>query len=316
MEQTGKSFLDKEELEIFTLAFENWAFQTDNPVKIASRARVHLFFLLTRYGAMRSQEIFNCDCHKDIDLSTGQIHVEKRSLFLPVHALRSLRKILSLPESGNANFLRLDSGFIRRTFSAIAQMAGLNPELCSPRALRYARAAEMYALHIPVSVIARIMGSQNVLSLEKLLLPQKKPARTESGQNVFYAIVRQIETANISARLILELSKSTFIYAICQLNTLLNAEPALNRSILISIPPEAVIFLEKSPRENLNIYECEIINMKHDYFETRIDLKFNHEIRIYTLIPLSCHLSYDTYNTGEKVHIYIPPRLISLEATS
>ncbi len=92
---------------------------------------------------MRSAEIRDFPECGGFDRETGMLRLKDRKLFLPPVAARALRRILSLPEANDKDFLRLDDGFVRRSFYEIAREAGLPEELCAPRALRKARAKEM-----------------------------------------------------------------------------------------------------------------------------------------------------------------------------
>lgn len=146
------------------MAWEIWADEPDTVARRVSRARMHLLFVLIRYGALRLAEARSMDVHKSIDSQTGQIRITgpyKRIIMLPVPPMRHIRRIMAMEESRQASFLNIDDGFCRKAFYDVAGGAGIARTLAGPRALRVARAHELLGLHMPHSQVCEFLGIPN-----------------------------------------------------------------------------------------------------------------------------------------------------------
>ena len=129
------------------------------------RARLHLLFLLIRFGGLRLGEALELNAKAAVDVITCMVHVpgaSARDVLLPMGCMRHIRRILSLPEAEamGAEFLRFDQGFVRRKFYEVANPLGLDSTLVGPRALRYARGLELLELHVPFSLVQKFLGQE------------------------------------------------------------------------------------------------------------------------------------------------------------
>ena len=216
------SHLTREKLEALSRCWEQWEAEAATPQRKVARARLHLLFLLLRYGGLRLGEALELDARKDVDTVTGMVHVpgpNSRDVLLPLSAMRHVRRILSLPEaeSMGRDFLHFDQGFIRKSFYAVARPLGLDRAMVGPRAIRYARGLELVDLHVPVNLVQKFLGQQKPSQIAAFLnfsdgaarrMVQNKTLGPSSGTdplcNSFLGIVEDISVgmrmASVSVR--------------------------------------------------------------------------------------------------------------------
>lgn len=166
--------LTKEKLSELTLRWEQWEAEATTVGRRIVRARLHLLFLLIRYGGLRLNEAVAMNVRQCVDTATGMIHIpedENRNIMLPLVCMRNVRRIISLPESESmgAGFLGFDQGFIRKKFYAVAAEVGLKSSQAGPRALRYARGLELLELHVPLRVVIQFLGLNNASQIGTFL---------------------------------------------------------------------------------------------------------------------------------------------------
>ena len=135
--------LTRQDLDALTLRWEQWEAEATTTSRRIVRARLHLLFLLFRFGGLRLGEALELNAKAAVDVITCMVHVpgaSARDVLLPMGCMRSIRRILSLPEAEEmgAEFLRFDQGFVRRKFYEVAKPLGMDSALVGPRALRYA----------------------------------------------------------------------------------------------------------------------------------------------------------------------------------
>ena len=157
--------LTRQDLEQLTLRWEQWEAEATTTSRRIVRARLHLLFLLIRFGGLRLGEALELNAKAAVDAITGMVHVpgaSARDVLLPMGCMRHIRRILSLPEaeSMGVEFLRFDQGFVRRKFYDVASPLELDSALVGPRALRYARGLEMLDMHVPFSLVQKFLGQQ------------------------------------------------------------------------------------------------------------------------------------------------------------
>lgn len=165
------SHLTGPQLEALTVRWEEWESQATSPGRKIARARLHLVFLLVRYAGLRLGEALDL-LVSAIDCATGMVRVEgsaPRSVLLPLVAMRAIRRIASLPEAAQPDFLHLDQGFVRKQFYSVAAPLSLPSALVGPRALRYSRGLELLRQHVPLPLVQKFLGQQNAAQLEAFL---------------------------------------------------------------------------------------------------------------------------------------------------
>ena len=160
-----QSSLSRQDLEQLTLCWETWEAEATTSSRRIVRARLHLLFLLIRFGGLRLGEALELNAKAAVDVITCMVHVSgasARDVLLPMGCMRHIRRILSLPEAEamGAEFLRFDQGFVRRKFYEVASQLGLDSTLVGPRALRYARGLELLELHVPFSLVQKFLGQE------------------------------------------------------------------------------------------------------------------------------------------------------------
>ncbi|MBR6625668.1 MAG: hypothetical protein IKL01_05630, partial [Mailhella sp.] len=157
--------LTRQDLDSLTLRWEQWEAEATTTSRRIVRARLHLLFLLFRFGGLRLGEALELNAKAAVDVITCMVHVpgaSARDVLLPMGCMLSIRRILSLPEAEEmgAEFLRFDQGFVRRKFYEVAKPLGLDSALVGPRALRYARGLELLELHVPFNLVQKFLGQE------------------------------------------------------------------------------------------------------------------------------------------------------------
>ena len=248
---------------------------------------------------MRSSEITAFDALRDLDAQSGLLRVKNRRLFLPPAALRPLRRVLSLPEAANADFLRVDSGFLRKTFYALAASAGLPPKLCAPRALRYARALELARVGVAPRVVAESLDI-SPLWLARVVRPPKASPNRFAARLIAFAVARE------RARLDFELAPGTIITALWPAQTAADIEPAVGDAIDIYIPPE-LLSLSPRPLFGPNCLPCEIVSHEDSDFETALVLRLGKKLKLRALTA-----GGENCAPGEKSFVFFPGGAVKL----
>lgn len=269
---------------------------------------MRLFFLLARYAGMRSSEISSFSEHATLDKQTGLLQLKNRKLFLPPVALRPIRRILSLPESENKDFLRIDAGFLRRTFYYMAKIADLKPEACAPRALRYARALEMLESRMPMRLVISSLGITNPLKLARLASERIGPS---FGVNRFPAVLIDLFADHRSAKLFLRITEKLTFTVISDLGELADIEPARDKPLVVSVPP-GLVFPSTAPLPMENRLPCELISLARDSVESRARLRCAGGIELFSVMDSS--LWDENIKPGGKMSAYIPGHALKIAA--
>lgn len=271
---------------------------------------MRLFFLLARYAGMRSSEISYFSEQATLDRETGLLQLKDRKLILPPVALRPIRRILSLPESDNKDFLRIDAGFLRRTFYEMAKIANLKPEACAPRALRYARALEMLESRMPMRLVVSSLGVSNPLKLARLAAER---LGSSFGVNRFPAVLIDLFADYRSAKLFLRLTEELTLIAIIDLGELADIEPARGKPLAVSAPP-GLVFPSAAPLPMENCLSCEVISLTRDSVESRARLRCAGGLELFAVKDSS--LWDDNIKPNEKIMAYIPARALKISEAS
>lgn len=301
------SVLNPRELALLTDVWEIWAESAPTPARGVARARTHLFFLLARFGGLRPAEIGALNPLAACDLAGGLLKINERRLFLPAAALRPLRRILTLPECAEPGFLRLDDGFIRKTFYAVSELAKLPATLCAPRALRYARALELLTLSVPPHLVAKTLGFSSPLRLAGLM-------RDKGGgeRNSFAALLTRVETGSRSARLFFELPGGEPLYCLCGLDELLDLETEPGRMVDIEIPPGSLL-PEPYPKRGGNILDCRVLSVGGDHLEILLELRSKAGLELLAALdPLVAERA--SCAVGQSLALRVPARAVKLRA--
>lgn len=305
-----QSFLLPPELDLLTDTWAIWAEEDLTQGRKLARLRMHLFFLLARFGGLRPLEI-NAFNKADLDLAAGLLQTAGRRVFLPAQALRHFRRILTLPEADNPDFLRLDSGFLRRTFYAVAALANLPPALCAPRALRYARAFELFSMRMPVDLVAKSLGFKNAPALARLLQQRNIISnRLDSQHNCLAALVKEIATGGSAVRLCCEITLDLQLYCICSLSDMLTVEPMPGRTVTLYIPPAMLLPASSFPGY-VNCLDCQLISVATDHLETRLVLSLAGHVRL-TAVYDTSNPYFRNLHSGDKITFHVPPHAIQL----
>lgn len=304
----GIALLSPAQLQTLTSAWAAWLDEASLSGRFVGRARLHLVFTLIRYGGLRPMEALNFRPGQ-IDPGNGQLTIPgSRHLYLPFVALRSLRRILTLPEAHDPGFLAIDPGFLRKTFSAIAQNCGLEPQKASPRALRYARGLELLSLHMPLNVVKTSLDLRKneqlaMLSQFHAILEPDAPGKP----NLFYGQVTAMETGHQAVRATLETDRGLSVTAILPTSTVLDLEIRTGESVRFLIVPELVT-LSADPHPCANLWPARVEHVSPDPVENIYRLAMENDAELH-----ACRDSGLTqFGPGAKVFAGVPGRAIKI----
>lgn len=306
--------LDQEALESLGIAWESWARAEGSAARLVSRARLHLFFLLARYGGLRASEIAALKPVQAIDSETGLLDLPSRRLFLPPAAMRTIRRIISLPEAARNGFLQIDPGFLRKTFYTVAQMAGLSPASCAPRALRQSRALELLNMRMPPQLVAKMLGMRNMRQLASLLklLENVQANRAAQRENILPGLVKRVEIGPQCARVSFEIGQNTTLYCLCGLERVLEVEPASGQFARFHIP-FAAFYPRQFPHCAHNGLDCRILELEEDPLEIRLKLEAANSISLHATLDSAWPGGHDL-KRGEKIAVNISAHMIRMES--
>lgn len=299
--------LNQQELDTLTKTWANWAQEAASGERIVSRARLHLFFLLARFGGLRLNEIFSFPECARLDLQSGLLRLADRSFFLPPLAMRPLRRILSLPEAASPVFFRLDAGYVRRSFYGVGKMAGFAPEACAPRALRYGRALELLQSHVSLPNTANMLGLPSTASLSQLLAEN---GLLKMEPNHFPARLMELETDLRVGKLFLRHYCGLEIQAILPLEVLADIEPVRGNAYTVSISP-GLLFPSDAPLPMANQAACEITGVIKDDLEARVQLRHEKTLHFFATIDAG-FVELEKLVPGERTNVYFPAHAIKI----
>lgn len=320
--------LNRRMLEQLTLRWEAWEAEATTTAKKIVRARLHLLFLLIRYGGLRLGEALGMHVRETIDTMTGMVHVPEpgsRDILLPLSCMKNIRRILSLPESAQDGFLRFDQGFVRKKFYAVAEGMGLSPGMAGPRAIRYARGLELLELHVPFNVVQAFLGQQKHSQITEFLDfaggEAKRIVRGESAEkngwndengNAFIGIVTAITTGMRAVSVEVTTFSDLVITALCGERQLMNMELHLNQVVTVVIDPERIVIsTEKMPAALQGPVRATVAAIHQDTVETFLVLELGDGTQI-SAVQETAFLSRLNLRQGSRVCMGFPARGVHL----
>ena len=246
-------------LEALTLRWEQWEAEAATPARRLVRARLHLVFLLVRYGGLRLGEVLGLDIRNALDCVTGMLHVpgdNARDVLLPLSCMRHVRRIGSLPEAADAGrFLVFDESFLRKKFYAVAASLGIAAAEAGPRALRYARGRELLELHVPIGLVQKFLGQQKPSQLaafldfaegaaRELLVRQARSRLATAGEesdNIFVGMVEDVRVGMRAAEVEVLTFSDIRLAAWCDLARMRRLELRENQVISVRVAAGGIV---------------------------------------------------------------------------
>lgn len=324
------SHLTREKLEALSRCWEQWEAEAATPQRKVARARLHLLFLLLRYGGLRLGEALELDARKDVDTVTGMVHVpgpNSRDVLLPLSAMRHVRRILSLPEaeSMGRDFLHFDQGFIRKSFYAVAQPLGLDRAMVGPRAIRYARGLELLDLHVPVNLVQKFLGQQKPSQIAAFLnfsdgaarrMVQNKTLGASSGTdplcNSFLGIVEDISVGMRMASVSVRTFGDMRLDVQCSTRQFVHMEIHANQVVTVLVDPEQIVLSRSRATLSMgNCLPCTVQSIHQDQVESFVSLELGDGSRLCATVETPGLLRVGIYE-GQKVYAHFPSRAARL----
>lgn len=323
--------LSPNDLEKLTFQWEVWATSATTTARKIVRARLHLLFLLFRYGGLRLREALELNAKKAIDTTNGMICVKgasPRDIMLPIFCMKHIRRILSLPEADSmgADFLRFDQGFVRRKCYEVARPLGLDKTLVGPRALRYARGLELLETHVPFDVVRSFLGQQQASHISAFLdfaggeAKRIMHAKTiapcvplpDSGNNIFIGIVTDIRAGQRAVCVEMMTFSDICLQALYPHDRFLHMELHINQVITAAVEPEHIILsTEKLKCSDSNCVNGILESLHRDKAETFVVLTLSDGTRM-TSIHETTVLDRLCLREKQKVWVLIPSRQLHL----
>lgn len=324
----SQEHLTRSLLEQLTIRWEAWEKEATTTAKKIVRARLHLLFLLIRYGGLRLGEALSLNVRQDVDTVTGMVHVPDpggRDVLLPVSCMKHIRRILSLPEAESESFLHFDQGFVRRKFYAVAEGMGLAPGMAGPRAIRYARGLELLELHVPFNVVQAYLGQQKTAQIAEFLdfaggeakrivksSSAGSQATDEEPDNAFIGIITGIRTGMRAASVEVTTFSDLVITARCDVRQFLNSELHINQVATVRIDPEQIVLSsEKAPIALQGPVRATVAALHEDTVESFLVLELADGTRM-NAVQESTHLARLRVRQGSRVYLSFPARAVTL----
>lgn len=318
------SHLTGPQLEALTVRWEEWEAQASAPGRKIGRARLHLVFLLVRYAGLRLGEALDLPVSA-IDCATGMVRVAgtaPRSILLPLVAMRSIRRIVSLPEASRPDFLHLDQGFVRKQFYAVAAPLSLPPALVGPRALRYSRGLELLRQHVPLPLVQKFLGQQGTAQLDAFLRFSDGEAgrvlraqrAMPDNENIIVGIVSRIDVGLRMVTVEVTAFSGLRLVSLCTPPLVARLELHENQVVSVRILPEGVSLAAGQERPQIsvaNIFAATVEAVHRDSCETFVLLNLADGTRLHAA-PESLSLDRWHLQEGRKVYALIPARQVTL----
>ncbi len=262
MQQTR---LTRKQLEQLTLRWEIWETEASTTSRRIVRARLHLLFLLIRYGGLRLGEALELNAKCAVDTTSCMLHVPapgRRDILLPVSCMKHVRRILSLPEAENmgTEFLHFDPGFVRRKFYEVARPLNMDSTLVGPRALRYARGLELLELHVPFTVVQKFLGQQKHAQVSAFLDfaggearrmvsagMARRNSRAEGNSNTLLATILRITVGMRSVSVDMTTFSGIILTALCSHREFTAIDIHVNQLVTAIIDPDQITLAVEKP---------------------------------------------------------------------
>lgn len=324
----SQEHLNAEMLEQLTLRWETWEAEAGTTVKKIARARLHLLFLLIRYGGLRLGEALGLNVREAVDTVTGMVHIPApgtRDVLLPLSCMRHIRRILSLPESADRYFLRFDQGFVRRKFYDVARTLRLPSSMVGPRAIRYARGLELLELHVPFDVVQAFLGQQKTAQISEFLafaggeakriVRGSTSLRADSvpeGGNTFIGIVTAIESGMRAVRIEVTTFSDLIISTLYDLQSFMDKELRLNQVVTVALDPERLVLSsEKAPGGIQGPFRATVLSLHRDTVETFLVLELPDGTRV-DAVQETAALERLKLRPGSRAFLSFPARSVRL----
>ncbi len=315
-------------LEQLTLRWEAWEAEAGTTARKIARARLHLLFLLIRYGGLRLGEALDLRVREALDTVTGMLHIPPpgaRDVLLPLSCMRHIRRILSLSEAADDNFLHFDQGFVRRKFYDLARALRLPSSMAGPRALRYARGLELLELHVPFDVVQAFLGQQKTAQISEFLafaggeakrIVRDSASRTTAAQaeggNTFMGIVTAMETGMRAARIEVTTFSDLVLSTLCELQAFMDMELRLNQVVTVVMDPERIFLsAEKTPGGMQGPFRATVLSLYREVVESFLVLELPDGTRV-DAVQETAALERLHLRPGSPVFLSFPARGLRL----
>lgn len=190
--------LSAPDLEQLDAAWADFAQGRCSRRQVRIRRRLHFVYLLIRHGGLRLGEALALDDRKDLVFSTNTVHVgTDRDIQMPAEVMARLLRLHEDPELAEVRgrIARVDPGYVRKNFYAVAASCGLDRSLAGPRVLRHSRGAELLNRGIPVTIVQKFLGL-----LSPVQAVQLKDFQDDEARQILHAHLRRETLRHTSAR--------------------------------------------------------------------------------------------------------------------
>ena len=324
--------LTRQNLEQLTLRWEQWEAEATTTSRRIVRARLHLLFLLIRFGGLRLGEALELDAKAAVNVVTCMVHVpgaNARDILLPISAMRGIRRILSLPEAEEmgVEFLNFDQGFIRRKFYEVAKPLGLDSALVGPRALRYARGLELLETHVPFSLVQKFLGQQKSSQIAAFLdfaggkarsfvTSDQAVQKTEKDfRNSMLGIISQITLGMRSVLVEVTTFSDIRLYSLCSHKEFSRMDLHINQVVTAFVDPNQIIIsAESRPEGFTNKIKGAVEELHRELVETFIGIHLSDGTRMYSHQETNVLDRMNLYE-GKKVWLLFPSRAVKLSVS-
>ena len=320
--------LTRQELDALTLRWEQWEAEATTNSRRIVRARLHLLFLLFRFGGLRLGEALELNAKAAVDVVTGMVHIpgaSARDVLLPMGCMRNIRRILSLPEAEEmgTEFLHFDQGFVRRKFYEVAKALAFDSALVGPRALRYARGLELLELHVPFSLVQKFLGQQKNSQIAafldfaggeaRRLMSASAAQNDEKGcRNSMLGVITGIELGMRSVRVEVTAFSDIRLIALCPHKDFSRMDLHLNQVVTAFIDPDQITVAPESHANGFsNGLRGPVEELHREQVETFIGVRLPDGTKVYSHQETAVLDRMRLYE-GKKVWLFFPARAVKL----
>lgn len=272
----GITYLNSREMDALAEAFRQWRDASRTPLQRRSRSRMLAVYLILRHTGMKLGEVLALDDRHDLDVSRSAVQVHgsrEREAPLPAAVAQELDRLFEDPLMAGlrGEILRLDQGYVRKQFLAMAAATRLPRGALNPQTIRHSRAVELLRSGLPLPLVQSILGHKDITltaqyvafndrAAAKLIDETIKSATVmkTSARNAFPGMVSAIRSGSLLTEVELTTDSGLRIVSVITNESArhLDIEPGKPMTALVKAPWVVLLRQQDQPRTSARNVFC------------------------------------------------------------
>ncbi|WP_235619931.1 TOBE domain-containing protein [Megalodesulfovibrio gigas] len=276
----GITYLNTREMDALAEAFRQWRDAARTPLQRRSRSRMLAVYLILRHTGMKLGEVLAMDDRRDLDPARSAILVHgsrEREAPLPKAVAEELDRLFDDPLMAGlrGEILRLDQGYVRKQFLAMAAASGLPRGSLNPQTIRHSRAVELLRSGLPLPLVQSVLGHKDITLTAQYVAFNDRAAATlidqtiksasvmkTSARNAFPGTVSAIRSGSLLTEVELTTDSGLRIVSVITNESArhLDIEPGKYMAALVKAPWVVLLRQEEQPRTSARNVFCGTIS--------------------------------------------------------